>query len=191
MLSSMRGISSIPIVHSIKNRQRWTFGGLFPEAYCLENKGESANNQTECLVQGDERTTFEAVVRFLHLTERIVGVIDPPLTAWPRETEPPFRPVQTLRVGERMWHSWQEAEAREVSLGTATIGELLTRPQFVPSHFRAAGVGSRCKMKVGDRGVLVRATMGRAGRIEVWAIEAAAGLYRVTLRVVKLTPLLE
>ena len=59
-----------PYRPSIKNRQRWTFGGLYPETYCQAGNGEAASNQTECLVQGNAATRIEAVIRFLHLTER-------------------------------------------------------------------------------------------------------------------------
>ena len=61
--------------------------------------GDASANQTECLVGGGPATTFEAVVRFLHLTARQVGEITPPLADWPAGAEPPFRPVESLRVG--------------------------------------------------------------------------------------------
>ena len=48
-----------PYRPSMKNRQRWTFGGLYPEAFCHGRKGsDSASNQTECLVQGTAATTL-------------------------------------------------------------------------------------------------------------------------------------
>src|SRR6185437_14963762 len=68
-----------PYRPSGKNRQRWTFGGLYPESYCRGRTGDAATQQTECLVRGTPATSFEAVVRFLHLTARRVGAIEPPL----------------------------------------------------------------------------------------------------------------
>jgi hydrogenase maturation protease len=56
---------------STKNRQRWTFGGLCPEAYCREHGGEASSHQTEVLVRGTANTTVEVIVRFLHLTARL------------------------------------------------------------------------------------------------------------------------
>ena len=45
-----------PYRPSVKNRQRWTFGGLYPEAYCrAQGGGDASGNQTECLVHGDAR----------------------------------------------------------------------------------------------------------------------------------------
>src|SRR5262249_51387230 len=82
-----------PYRPSVKNRQRWTFGGLYPEAYSRAQGGTDAcGNQTECLIQGNADTTVEATVRFLHLTARLVGEFVPPLKEWPDGAEPPFRP---------------------------------------------------------------------------------------------------
>jgi hypothetical protein len=181
-----------PYRPSVKNCQRWTFGGLYPEAYCQTGNGESSTNQTECLVRGDSTTMIEAVVRFLHLTERIMGEIVPPLTEWPQGSEPPFRPVEALRVGERMLHSWQEAEAREVSLGEVTLGELSIRPQHVSFTFRGGRRLEPVRGMDGEIiGVLIREQQAIAGDIEAQATEAAEGLFRLTLRVINRTPLAE
>ena len=127
-----------PYRPSTKNRQRWTFGGLYPEAYCqAQASGEASSNQTECLVTGGPTTRFEATVRFLHLTARLVGEVVPPVTNWHWQdgTEPPFRPVETLRVGDKHLQTWQEAEEREVALDAVTLGELLTAPRRLPFSF--------------------------------------------------------
>ena len=46
-----------PYRPSLKNRQRWTFGGLYPEAWCqAQGAGADASaSQTECLVAGGRR----------------------------------------------------------------------------------------------------------------------------------------
>src|SRR5262245_58129038 len=119
-----------PYRPSVKNRSRWTFGSLYPEAYCYASgSSDVPSNQTECLVRGTLATAFDARVRFLHLTARSVGAIDPPLAEWPDDAVPPSRPVETLRVGDQLFHEWQEAEEREVVLGAATLGELLAGPR--------------------------------------------------------------
>src|SRR5947209_4494823 len=124
-----------PYRPSVKNRQRWTFGGLYPEAYCRAHPGDPWANQTDCLVHGGPATTFEAAVRFLHLTNRVVGQLAPPLADWPDGPEPPFRPVESLQVGDRLLHTWQEAEERAVPLGAAALGELSARPLSRPFAF--------------------------------------------------------
>lgn len=182
-----------PYRPSLKNRQRWTFGGLFPDAYCRIGSGDSSNLQTECLIQGDNQTTVEAVVRFLQLTERMPAEVEKGLRGLP----PPesvsntfFRRVETLQVDGRMFPSWQEAEKREVSVSESTIGELLVRARVVPFAFP----GGRSMEPVRDRdggiaGVLVREQQALAGSIEVRAVEASPGLYRLMVRVVNNTPL--
>jgi hypothetical protein len=62
-----------PYRPSVKNRQRWTFGGLYPPAYCRAEDSDAPSNQTECLVTGSDATRIDATVRFLHLTERVGG----------------------------------------------------------------------------------------------------------------------
>jgi hypothetical protein len=54
---------------SIKNRQRFNFGVVYPQSYGLAHN-EPWSMQTECLVRGDERTRIDARVRFLHLLAR-------------------------------------------------------------------------------------------------------------------------
>ena len=179
-----------PYRPSIKNRQRWTFGGLFPEAYCQAGNGETASNQTECLVHGNATTTIEAVIRFLHLTQRNAGEIIPPLTEWQCGAEPSFRTVETLRIGDRLFQSWQEAEEREVPLSEITIGALLAQPRYVSFTFPA----SRRLEPIRDAegriaGILVREQQPIAGSFEARALKAADGLFRLTLRVVNLTQL--
>lgn len=46
-----------PYRPSTKNRQRWTFGGLYPEAFCQAQTGaDESFNQTECILRGSRYT---------------------------------------------------------------------------------------------------------------------------------------
>jgi hypothetical protein len=51
---------------NVKNRQRWTFGGLYPEA-CAEANGDRTSLQAEVLVKAAKDPAIEIQVRFLHL----------------------------------------------------------------------------------------------------------------------------
>jgi hypothetical protein len=51
---------------ALKNRLRWTFGVLYPEAYC-RSEGDTSFMQTECLVVSGTRTRLEWTLRFLQL----------------------------------------------------------------------------------------------------------------------------
>ncbi len=51
---------------NVKNRQRWTFGGLYPEA-CAEANGDRTSLHAELLLKAAEDPAIEIRVRFLHL----------------------------------------------------------------------------------------------------------------------------
>ena len=45
-----------PYRPSVKNRQRWTFGGLYPKSYSDRQRGTDPwFSQTECLVSGERK----------------------------------------------------------------------------------------------------------------------------------------
>jgi hydrogenase maturation protease len=169
-----------PYRPSVKNRQRWTFGGLYPEAWCRTRGGEACTLQTECLVSGGAATTVEAVVRVLHLTARVVG----------EGTGPPFRPVEALRVGDKLLHSWQEAEEREVAAGEVALGELEVRPLSRPFAF-PGGLRTELVREAGGEvvGALVREQQTVEGVVEMTATQVGAALFRLTVRVENRTPL--
>lgn len=56
---------------SVKNRQRFNFGVLYPEVYCDAQEGNDAcSMRTECLVRGNRDSGIEGRVRFLRLQIR-------------------------------------------------------------------------------------------------------------------------
>ncbi len=186
------GFILYPYRPSTKNRQRWTFGGLYPEPYCRNQTGDAFRQQTECLVLGSASTVFEAVVRFLHLTARDVAAIDPPIARLSEtETNPlAFREVEILRIGATSYHTWQEAEEREVNLGSIQLGDLIHTPQHVSVSF--AG-GRRLEPLHQDDGPVVGALIREQSEIfvdvDASAVEVEPGLYRVRLSVSNRTPL--
>jgi hydrogenase maturation protease len=179
------GYNLYPYRPSVKNRQRWTFGGLFPEAYCrAQRDGDASEIQTECLARGEMSTTVDAVVRFLHLTERQVGEVN--LSSEPCHSggEPAWRPVEMLRVGQKTFHTWQEAEERQAALREVTFTELTTRP--CQRAFRFAGGRQVETLRDPDGqtvGILVRRRHEVEGLIEASAVEVSRGLFRLTVRV--------
>ena len=173
-----------PYRPSIKNRQRWTLGGLYPEAYARQGGGDAWSQQTECLVSGDPAATIEVAIRFLHLTDRQVGACDPPLREWHEGEGPPSRPVESLKVGDRPYQTWQEAESREVRLDAAPLGTLLAGSIRRPFAF--AG-GKRSEPLIGPgglvEGVLDRTQERVEGFVESLATPVGDGLFRLTVRV--------
>jgi hydrogenase maturation protease len=182
-----------PYRPSVKNQQRWTFGGLYPEAYCRAQSGADApSSQTECLIHGSKETKLDVAVRFLHLTERNVGEFVPPLEEWSDEVEPPFRRVENLRIDDQLFQTWQEAEERNIELTGVQLSEILTRPRrqafSVPAK-RWLEPLQRQDKKIG--GVLVREQQAIQASVTLAATEVAPGLFRLTLRVTNDTPLEE
>ncbi len=179
-----------PYRPSTKNRQRWTFGGLLPDAYCRAKGGETSSNQTECLIRGTRGTTFDARIRFLHLTDRLVGDYATPLAEWRDGDEPPSRLVDSLRVGDRLYNAWQEAEPREARLGALTIGDLMSGACQTSFVFPGARRSEPVRGMDGEVvGVLIREQQPIGGVVEAKAAEASAGLFRVTLCVTCRTPM--
>jgi hydrogenase maturation protease len=103
---------------AVKNRQRWTFGGVVPQAYSRAQDGtEPWTMQTQCLIQGGAATTLLVQVRFLHLLERFaVGQEHSP--------EP----------------AWQEAIERDVGGIEWVLGDLVRRPERSAFSFLASDV---------------------------------------------------
>lgn len=87
---------------SVKNRQRWTFGGIYPKPFSDAQRGtDPCMMQTQCIVQGDS-PTVRITLRFLHLSER-------------RE------------VGRQ---PWQEAVERDVNVKDVDLIDASRRIQF-------------------------------------------------------------
>jgi hypothetical protein len=178
-----------PYRPSVKNRQRWTFGGIYPEAYCQTQRGDDSVIQTECLARGEGSTTVDAVVRFLHLTERQVGEVTPSSEPCRSGGEPAWRPVEMLRVGDKTFHTWQEAEERQVTLGEASLHELTSRPRQTAFGFPGGRWVETLRGPEEEiAGILIRQRQEIEGLIEASAVDVSTGLFKLTLRVFNSTP---
>ncbi|HTS47795.1 MAG TPA: hypothetical protein VMH05_07620 [Bryobacteraceae bacterium] len=98
---------------NVKNRQRWTFGGLYPEA-CAEASGDRTSLQAEVLLQPQAHPDIEIKVRFLHL-------------------------LAETRDGR----TWQLAVQREVILRCSTAGTRREQFRFPASEHLEGGVVRR------------------------------------------------
>jgi len=88
---------------SVKNRQRFNFGVLYPESWCeLQTGSESTFMQTECLLKITPSTRITVKVRFLKIVQRLIRR--------PGSSGPEF--VDHLEVDGRTFQPWQEAEER-------------------------------------------------------------------------------
>jgi hypothetical protein len=154
---------------SVKNRQRWNFGVVYPQAYSDAQGGEEpCSMQTQCLVCGNAGVSIEVKLRFLHLQTRSVQV----------STEP--RPeVRTSSLPD----GWQEAVEREISVTELGIAALLggTTSAFVfPSQTRVD-----CERD----GMVERRQQAVAGTIAVSAESVGEDSFRVSVHVQNLAPM--
>jgi hypothetical protein len=101
---------------SVKNRQRFNFGVLYPPAY--ENKfgNEPSSLRVEFLVRGNQETTVESRVRFLHLLTRESSG-EGGLSNYPS--------------------TWQEAVEREVVLPSFSVSQATLSPTHHDFSFPA------------------------------------------------------
>ncbi|HKP86067.1 MAG TPA: hypothetical protein VJZ26_08225 [Blastocatellia bacterium] len=190
---------------SVKNRQRFNFGALYPESYSVAQKGTDAwSMQTECLVTSGSRAAIDVKVRFLHLLAREVRarVADRGMRI-EDYSEENFQAVESLEVGGQLFQTWQEAVEREVSVPTLNLDELAAEPQRLTFSFP-----SRREMEplrdASDKlvGVIVRKQQPIEGTVELRAARIpdpqsarpASGypdpqLFKVSARILNLTAL--
>jgi len=179
---------------SVKNRQRWTFGGVYPPAYCRLHEGELWSMQTECLVSAREQTTLAVRIGFLHLVQRDAGRLHTPARDWPaqstREPMPDYETVEMLEIGDKRYYTWQEAVARQVEIAPARVRDLVARARA--DAFAFAGHHDLEPLQDGAgivRGVLARTQRRLEGSVEVRAEPIAAHTVKVRVTIANLTAL--
>jgi hypothetical protein len=174
---------------SVKNQQRWTFGGVFPEDYATFGGGDPNAMQTQCLLRGDERTMVEVRARFLHLVTREIGSLREAVAELPATEEPVFVPVASLEVEGVRFLAWEEAVEREIIAPLMAIRELhdgLTIPFGFPESRDLEPI----RTATGSiAGLVVRTALGVQGRVTITAAPAGPGAYRLTVRIENVTSL--
>jgi len=168
-----------PYRPSVKNRQRWTFGGLYPRSYSDRQQGTDPwFSQTECLVSGTETSGLSVRVRFLHLQLRR-ALPEVPLAPGERQIGPP--------------PAWQEAVEREVEFaGDMILAEPLRELQVCRFSFPARSEQEVMRGPQGEtQETIIREQEAVAGSIEVSAEQLADDVFKVSVRVRNETPVEE
>ena len=146
---------------AMKNQQRWTFGGVYPEAHTAKRAGDDpCEMRAECLLEGDAFTEVDLTVRVLQVVRRQAY----------RDGEP----VDELEAGGERRLSWDEATERELSPGPFRLGERQRWPITVPA--------GESREDLGGGAALVRTWRDLRGTLEAEAQALGAGVHR--LRVV-------
>jgi hypothetical protein len=175
---------------SVKNQQRWNFGVLCPQSYSEAQNGiEAWTMQTECLVEGNSTTGLEVRVRFLQLVARTVGELIMPVAELLPGEILEFRPVDRLKVNDRIYQPWQEALEREATLPVCNLESLGYR--ILPDIFDFPAEKTFEYLHDGsDRivGVIVRERQHLCGALEIMGEKVAPGLFKVSVRIRNTTP---
>jgi len=152
---------------SVKNRQRWNFGVVYPRNYSEAQHGTDPwFTRTECLVKGSAETGTTARVRFLQAISRIV------------------QGAQKSQIGETRSHAWQEATERDVVIEVGRLDELVNAPvsrviELPPSEMTE----SVCDTGGQITGQIVRTQESILARITLSASPVNEELYKITLEV--------
>jgi hypothetical protein len=180
---------------SRKNRQRFTFGRVYPHAYSLaENGAEPFAMQTECLIRCHHGTpALEIDLRFLHLMARDVGRDSTPREESPAVIEPEaFEQVPELRIDDRLYLTWQEAVERVFTVPRLPLNALSGRSLDFPFCFPATLVLEPVQDQGGRTAGFIRRRQERLeGVCQVTVISVDAETFKITARVVNETPVKE
>jgi hydrogenase maturation protease len=180
-----------PYRPSVKNHQRWTFGGIYPQSWSDAQKGTDPHvMRTEVPVAGTANGSLHVIIRFLHLVDRTVGEFPLPLSELPVGGMPDFRLVRSLEIGDTRYQPWQEAIEREVDAGEFALDKLALETVRIPFAFPRERVIE--PLKSGDAkfvGVLIRERQTIEGVIEIAAVQKADDFRTVLVTILNLTPL--
>jgi hypothetical protein len=108
---------------ALKNRRRFTFGGVYPPAHTQAHPDDPAIMRTEVLYTGDD--VPEVTVRFLQVVERTV-------------LDERGEAVDELVVDGERYSTWEEAVEREVAGA---------RPIAVPAGRETEDLGAGCVVR--------------------------------------------
>ncbi len=164
---------------ALKNRQRWTFGGVFPRSYSEAGHADDPwRMRTECLLEASAGATVDVELRFLQVTARQAM----------QATEGGAAPVDRLVVGADEYLTWEEATERGVRVPPieVTDAEVSVRvPVSIPADRAtetiAADDGS-------PAGALVREWRQLEGEIAVTVTPVGAGRFSVAVGISNTTP---
>lgn len=155
---------------ALKNRQRWTFGGLFPRDY---DGDEPSSMRTEILVDDGEQAKLDLTLRFLHTQRRQV------LNATGEA-------VEVLQTDGEQYVAWDEAVVREVAASGRALKALEERPETVSFCFPAE---SRVEPIPDAGGAVRRSHEALQGVITISAAPVQGDVLRLTVAIENTTPL--
>ena len=159
---------------ALKNRQRWTFGGVFPSAYSIASGGvDRMRVRAQCLVEGGDadETRVHVAVRFLQVVERRTL----------HATADGFVAADEITVDGNRLVSWDEAIEREVSV-SLSLNSLA--PVSAPIAIDSGSVVEELRDRHGSVvGAIERGWEQLVGVVTATAELVGDGLYRITVEI--------
>lgn len=179
---------------AMKNQQRWTFGGVYPQEYSEATGGHDPwRMQTQCLILGNNDTLIEVKIRFLHVVQRHV-------MQWIDGSADKANSVDELWVGAEVYRPWEEAIERDLHGPSAMrLGDLAAHDVQLNIDIPVGQSDEELTDPSGHAvGSLVRewqVVQGRVGiHIEPVSVDGTGAdnesqsLYRLTVNIVNTTP---
>ena len=158
-----------------KNRTRFQFGVLMPPPYRAVDEHEPSASQTECLMECPPDAELDIGLRFLHLQRRTAQLIEPSTGA--------ATDVDTLRVGEAEYSSWDEAVEREQHFHGCVADLLDTHTELLFEFGESVVTENLVGLDGEQAGRLLRRCEALAGAIVVRAERTAGPYGAIRLRV--------
>ena len=174
---------------AIKNRQRWSFGILYPPQYPEVAAGtERCLMHSEILLESLGRADVRIELRFLHLLARRLAKSAASSNAQSgvQTSAGNFEPVSSLLVGNDRIEAWDEGVQRAVNFNVTA----LAAPQQLVFRFPASREAELLRDPAGQLAGVVRRTQHEiTGTISFSARELSRGLYKLAIDIANTTPL--
>jgi hypothetical protein len=160
---------------SVKNRQRWNFGVVYPRNYSEAQQGTDPwFTRTECLVKGSVQTGITVKVRFLQAISRTVRDVQTPVSNVVSCSEPELQAAP----------AWQEAAERDAIVEVSSLDQLLSSSltqllDLPPSEATESISDADGRLTR----VIVRTQESITGRITLSASRLKEDLYKIALEV--------
>jgi hypothetical protein len=168
---------------AVKNRQRWTFGGVFPQGV----EDEISTMRTEILLRVDAAARVEILVRFLQTQERQVRKLRTQASG-----ETIYDRVAALDVEGQRYVTWDEAVEREITASDILLSEVLSQPKHITFGAPAQEAVETVYARTGAvAGTVTRTCQALEGLLDISATEIDDGVLRLGIAVTNTTKLPE
>jgi hydrogenase maturation protease len=176
---------------AIKNRQRWSFGILYPPDFAEVLGGtERCSMHSECLLESLGNAGVQIQLRFLHPLVRQVSQavqLQSVKLKSLQSKDKRFQAVPSIVIDGRRIESWDEGVERCVEFD---LPALEAGPQTLPFHFDGGDETELLRDSSGQlAGILTRTQHELTGTITVFCESIRDGVLKLAIEISNTTPL--